>query len=88
MLPAPMNPMTAVLELTLRRSYAARTTLLRGVAGVWQQLHELLLAELNAAGALDWSRAVIDSSHVRALKGGPKPGQARSIVPGPARSTT
>ena len=26
-------------------------------AGVWQQLHELLLAELNAAGALDWSKA-------------------------------
>jgi transposase len=38
-------------------------------AGVWQQLHEALLAELNAAGALDWSRAVIDSSHVRALPG-------------------
>ena len=26
-------------------------------AGVWQQLHEALLAELNATGALDWSRA-------------------------------
>ena len=26
-------------------------------AGVWQQLHEALLAELHAAGALDWSRA-------------------------------
>jgi hypothetical protein len=38
-------------------------------AGVWQRLHELLLAELHAAGALDWSKAVIDSSHVRALKG-------------------
>ena len=57
-------------------------------AGVWQRLHESLLAELNAAGALDWSRAVIDGSHVRALKGGPKPGRARSIVPGPAPSTT
>ncbi|MFJ3309716.1 IS5 family transposase [Streptomyces sp. NPDC086549] len=43
-------------------------------AGVWQRLHESLLAELNAAGALDWSRAVIDGSHVRALKGGPKTG--------------
>ena len=43
-------------------------------AGVWQRLHELLLAELNAAGKLDWSRAVIDDSHVRAMKGGPKPG--------------
>jgi transposase len=57
-------------------------------AGVWQQLHQALLAELNAAGALDWSRAVIDSSHVRALKGGPKPGRARSTVPGRAPSTT
>ena len=56
--------------------------------GVWQQLHELLLAELHAAGALDWSGAVIDSSHVRAVKGGPKRGRARSIVPGRARSTT
>ncbi|MFH9859873.1 IS5 family transposase [Streptomyces sp. NPDC017202] len=39
-------------------------------AGVWQRLHELLLAELNAAARLDWSRCVVDSSHVRALKGG------------------
>nr|WP_157121982.1 IS5 family transposase [Nocardia miyunensis] len=43
-------------------------------AGVWQRLHETLLAELNAAGALDWSRAVIDGSHVRALERGPKTG--------------
>jgi len=43
-------------------------------AGVWQRLHELLLAELNAAGALDWSKAVIDSSHVRAMNSGPKKG--------------
>lgn len=57
-------------------------------AGVWQQLHELLLAELHAAEKLDWSKAVIDSSHVRALKGGPKPVRARSTAPGPARSTT
>ena len=57
-------------------------------AGVWQQLHEELLAELHAAGALDWSRAVIDSSHVRALKGGPKRARARSTAPGLARSTT
>ena len=57
-------------------------------AGVWQQLHELLLAELNAAGTLDWSTAVIDSSHVRAVKGGPKRVRARSIAPSRARSTT
>ncbi|WP_200841612.1 IS5 family transposase [Actinomadura sp. K4S16] len=43
-------------------------------AGVWERLHRLLLEELHAAGQLDWSRALIDSSHVRALKGGPKTG--------------
>ena len=47
-----------------------------------------MLAELNAAGALDWSRAVIDSSHVRAVKGGPERGRARSAVPGRAPGTT
>jgi transposase len=41
-------------------------------AGVWQRLHELLLAKLNSAEQIDWSRAVVDSSSVRALKGGPK----------------
>lgn len=40
-------------------------------AGVWQRLHEVLLARLHGAGQIDWSRAVIDSSAVRALKGGP-----------------
>lgn len=39
-------------------------------AGVWQQLHELLLAELRAGDALDLSRASVDGSHLRALKGG------------------
>jgi transposase len=57
-------------------------------AGVWQQLHELLLAELHAAGRLDWSRAVIDSSHVRAARRGPKAGRVRSTAPGRAPSTT
>jgi transposase len=57
-------------------------------AGVWQRLHELLLAELQAAGRLDWSRAVVDSSHLRAMKGGPKRGRARSTAPRPAPSTT
>ena len=52
------------------------------------RLHELLLADLNAAGALDWSKAVIDSSHVRAVKGGPKPVRARSTAPSRAPGTT
>ncbi|MEV0192198.1 IS5 family transposase [Kitasatospora purpeofusca] len=39
-------------------------------AGVFAQLHRILLSELNAAGELDWSRACVDASHVRAKKGG------------------
>ncbi len=38
-------------------------------AGVWARLHELLLAELHAAGEIDWSRAIADSSHLQAKKG-------------------
>ena len=47
-------------------------------AGVWSALHELLLSRLQAAGEIDWSRAVVDSSHVRALKGGSRPARAQS----------
>jgi transposase len=57
-------------------------------AGVWQRLHEVLLAELRGADRLDFSRAVIDSSHVRALRKGPKAVRARSTVDGRAPSTT
>lgn len=39
-------------------------------AGVWDKLHGLLLDELREADKIDWKRAVIDSSHVRALGGG------------------
>jgi hypothetical protein len=55
---------------TTRIPVSAGSNLSRSPLAVWQQLYELLLAELNGAGALDWSKAVIDSSHVRALKGG------------------
>ncbi|MEU8687400.1 IS5 family transposase [Streptomyces sp. NPDC048665] len=43
-------------------------------AGVWRALHELLLAELRAADLLDFSRAAVDGSHVRAMKGGERTG--------------
>uniref|UniRef100_UPI003C7CDE64 transposase n=1 Tax=unclassified Streptomyces TaxID=2593676 RepID=UPI003C7CDE64 len=36
--------------------------------GVFDQLHRVLLAELNAAGELDWSRACVDGFHIRAKK--------------------
>ncbi len=56
-------------------------------AGVWERLHALLLAELRAAGELEWSRAVADSSHVQAKKGAPKRARARLTEPDPAPST-
>lgn len=39
-------------------------------AGVFEQLHRELLGALNGVGWIDWSTAVIDGSHVRALQGG------------------
>ena len=57
-------------------------------AGVWQRLHELLLAKLNEAGRIDWSRAAIDSSHVRAFGGAKRPARARSTAREAAPSIT
>ncbi|GGX24606.1 hypothetical protein GCM10010341_52110 [Streptomyces noursei] len=45
-------------------------------AGVWPRLHEVLLARLRSANALDFSRAAVDGSHIRALKGEPRPDDA------------
>ena len=56
-------------------------------AGVWQALHELLLSKLHCAERIDWSRAAIDSSHVRAFGGAPRPAPARSIARERAPST-
>jgi transposase len=39
-------------------------------AGVWHKLHALLLAELNGADQVDWSRALIDASFCKAPEGG------------------
>ena len=48
-------------------------------AGVWQKLHEVMLARLQEAGKIDWSRAVVDSGSVRAVFGGPKRGRILRI---------
>lgn len=45
-------------------------------AGVWTRLHRVLLDRLNAAKKIDWSRAVVDSTSIRALHGGKKPAKA------------
>ena len=57
-------------------------------AGVWPALHELLLAELRAAGLLDLDRCAVDGSHVHALKGGTTSAPRRSTAATPAPSTT
>jgi transposase len=44
-------------------------------AGVWQRLHEVILADLQEADRIDWSRAAVDSTHARALGGGEKTGK-------------
>lgn len=41
-------------------------------AGVWDAIHRLLLDELRKADRIDLSRAVVDSSSVRAVFGGTK----------------
>jgi transposase len=56
-------------------------------AGVWERLHELLLAELRAAGEIEWSRTIADSNHVQAKQGAPKRARARLIEPDTGRST-
>lgn len=42
--------------------------------GVWQKLHEVLLAKLRGADRIDWKRALIDSTFVRATHRGQKTG--------------
>jgi transposase len=43
-------------------------------AGVWHQVHTLLLAKLHEADKIDWTRAVVDSRSLRAVGGGKKNG--------------
>lgn len=57
-------------------------------AGVWERLHQVLLDELQDAEQLDWSRAAVDSSHVRAKGGAPRQVFPRSTGAARAPSTT
>jgi transposase len=57
-------------------------------AGVWLKLHELLLAKLQEADKIDWSRAVVDSASVRAVGGANKLAPIRLTGQNRARNTT
>jgi transposase len=55
-------------------------------AGVWKRLHTALLTELRRRGQLDLARAVVDSSSLRALRGGKKLDRTLPIAARPGRS--
>ena len=56
--------------------------------GTWLKIHKTLLDELRGADKIDWSRALIDSSFVRAAYGARRPAPARWTGRSPAASTT
>lgn len=56
-------------------------------AGVWDRLHEVLLAKLRAADRIDWSRVVVDSSSIRAIGAGQKQDRTPPIARDQVRST-
>jgi transposase len=56
-------------------------------AGVWDKIHEVLLSKLRKADQIDFSRAIVDSSSVRAVFGGQKQAQILRIAVKKARST-
>ena len=57
-------------------------------AGVWNKVHLMLLEKLQEAEKLDWSRAVVDSSSVRAVLGAKKRARIRPIAPETGRNIT
>lgn len=57
-------------------------------AGVWDRLHEILLAKLRAADQIDFSRVVIDSTSVRAVGAGEKLDRTPPIVRDPVPNIT
>lgn len=40
--------------------------------GVWDRIHRLFLDLLNGADQINWKRAILDSSYIRAVGGGAK----------------
>jgi transposase len=57
-------------------------------AGVWERLQRVILNWLGDAGAIDWARASLDSTSVRANKGERPPGGTPPIAGSLAPSTT
>lgn len=56
-------------------------------AGVWNQIHRVLLSELRRADQIDFSRALVDSDSIRAVFGGRRPAPIPRIEANWAPST-
>ena len=56
--------------------------------GTWDKIHAVLLARLDRAGKLDWSKCAIDSSSVRAVFGGSIPARTPRTAGRTGASTT
>ena len=56
--------------------------------GAWERIRRTVLNGLRAADQIDWSRAVVDSASLRALKGGPTRAAIPRTAAGAARNTT
>lgn len=54
----------------------------------WDRLHEVLLAKLRAADRIDWSRVIVDSSSIRAVRSGQKQDPTPPIARDPVQSIT
>ena len=57
-------------------------------AGVWGELHRVLLDRLGEADRIDWERASLDSASVSAKRGAKRPGPIRRRKANRARSAT
>ncbi len=80
-------------EMPTELGCGARMTCLRRLKqwhrkGVFQKLSEMLLAELNGADKIDWSRALVDSPTTKAPSGGQKQGRIPRIAASEARRFT
>lgn|SRR5262249_6594860 len=56
--------------------------------GIWGRIHQALLTHLHEADQIDWSRAIVDSSSVRAIHGGKKRDPIQRIAANPAANIT
>lgn len=57
-------------------------------AGVWQQLHQVMLVHLQSYAQIDWTRVSVDGASIPAPRGARKPGVTRPTGASWAASTT